>query len=407
MQEQNQPLIYALAAQNLRHRKIKLLGELNPEAIENAIAASGAGLDHTIGEQVLAIGDDSYRDPLDHFFMLTDRKLAGRILHTNRRRFFELDLADLCRMDFDFSDSAVSFKKLDDDRALQQFASQLGKSMAEVAQLIAGLSTVLSLPDAVVRESMKNVLLNFLNLLKGAGADRLVPPRYDLVCATPDDPTGAGYALQFARNPQAIMAIRLAFEAFTRGQFPEVAAKDLVGRATLLERTAAFGRGQHAGWWISPLSPNDLVHAFSGFFGRPVGAQQQGEVWALDFKVDDKSAGKALAASAAGLAAGALLGVGWISLPGVRIKDLRLSFLDAAPFTRFVVQALYKAEYAPLYAVSHKLMASLALSLREPESRLTLLRSAFGWQEPPDQLAASPPSRLELRLKELALQPPG
>ena len=69
--------VQALLEQHFDAR-IKIAPELTLELIEKVIAASGVGLNHTVGERVLAVGDNSKAHELEDFFMLTDRQIAGR-----------------------------------------------------------------------------------------------------------------------------------------------------------------------------------------------------------------------------------------------------------------------------------------------------------------------------------------
>jgi hypothetical protein len=67
-----------LAARHLQHKSIALPPNLPLANVERAIAAGGVGLDHTIGERALAFGDALDQADLTVFFLLTDRRLAGR-----------------------------------------------------------------------------------------------------------------------------------------------------------------------------------------------------------------------------------------------------------------------------------------------------------------------------------------
>src|SRR5262249_52820087 len=69
---------HSLLQQHLKSSAVKLLPQLTVDYVERAISACGVGLDHTIGEGVLAIGDYSMHKDLSIFFMVTDRRVAGR-----------------------------------------------------------------------------------------------------------------------------------------------------------------------------------------------------------------------------------------------------------------------------------------------------------------------------------------
>lgn len=399
--------IYPLAQQYLRHRKIKLAHILTLEKVNQAIAASGAGLDHTVGEQVIAIGDDSYRDEFDMFFMLTDRRLAGRVLFQNRRRFFNLDLADVWRLRFDFLNGVACVQYLSAPESLANLSATLGKAPAEIATLLADLLNIYHLPDALMAEPMKKPLINLLASLNQVPLEQLLPPPQALARVTAEDPTGAEQLLAVTQQPQSVLALRLVVAAHQQGLLAAEAGADLAARASLLNRTALFGRGKKNGWWLSPLSLPDLGFTFYHLFGNPAYYQQHGEVQVYDFDMKGGSGGKALASSAVGLASAALLGVGWVSLPGKSIKNLRVKLLDTPPMSGFAIDGLYENHYVPLYAVRYDLFQTIAQTLVEQESNLTLLRCAFGWQAPAHQLISVPPAAVEARLQEISATPRG
>ncbi|MEW6128782.1 MAG: hypothetical protein AB1757_17225 [Acidobacteriota bacterium] len=395
------PSIYSLAQQYLQHRKIKLAHILTLEKVNQAIAASGAGLDHTIGEQVIALGDDSYRDEFDMFFMLTDRRLAGRVLFHNRRRFFNLELNDLARLQFDFLNPAPCFQYLSSPESLAKLSAALGKPTPEIALLLEDLMNLFHLPDALIVEPMKKPLINFLAALNQIPPEQLLPPSQLLVQPTPEDPTGAQWALSLTRHASCVQALQMALSAYRRGWLTAELAGDFTSRVMLLNKTLLYGRGRMNGWWLSPLSLNDLVFAFCRLFGNPAYYQQQGDIHLYDFDIKKGGAGKALAASAVGLAAAAILGVGWVSLPGKAIHNLRVKLMEASSLCGFSIAGLCENNYLPLYAARYDLFDNLARMLIEQETQLTLLRCAFGWTEPPHLLATKPPTMVEARFGEL------
>ncbi len=395
------PIIYSLAQQYLQHRKIKLAHILTLEKVNQAIAASGAGLDHTLGEQVIAIGDDSYRDEFDMFFMLTTRRLAGRVLHENRRKFFNIEFSDLMRLPFDFLNLTASIQRMLDPSWIGMQATTLSKSPKEIAELLTDIINVTNLPDAVIKEPMKKSLINFLAALKQVPAEQLLPAVQPLVSPNPDDPTGAEQLLQMIQQPQSVTALRIVSAAYKKGLLPAELGADFAARVALVNRTTLFGRGQKHGWWLSPLSQLDLGFTFYRLFGNPAYYHQQAEVQVYDFDIKNSGGGKALASSAVGIASAALLGVGWVSMPGKSITNLRVKLLDTPPTSGFAVYGLYQNNYVPLYAVRYDLFQQIAQTLVEQESNLTLLRCAFGWQTPAHELSQVPPTAVAARLEEL------
>src|SRR5262252_6196348 len=91
-----------LAARNLQHKSIALPPRLQFADVERAIAASGVGLDHTAGERAWAFGDALGKEELKAFFLLTDRRLAGRqhiaSLTAVRNSRFHAALADITQV---------------------------------------------------------------------------------------------------------------------------------------------------------------------------------------------------------------------------------------------------------------------------------------------------------------------
>jgi hypothetical protein len=395
------PIIYALAQQYLQHRKIKLAHILTLEKVNQAISASGAGLDHTIGEQVIAVGDDSYRDEFDMFFMLTDRQLAGRVLHQNRRKFFNLNLFDLVRLHFDFFNPAAAYQQMNNADWLALQSAALGKSPGEIAELFGGLINLTHLPDALIAEPMKKPLFNLLMALRQFAVEQCLPLVQPLAQSTGDDPTGAGQALQATYHPECRLALEMITAAYKSGAIAAELGGDLTARVALANRTTRLGRGKKNGWWLSSLSAADLAYAFARLLGNPAYFQQQGPIQVYDFNMKNSGTGKALASSTVGLASAALLGVGWVSVPGKSINNLRVSLFDMPPLSGFAIDGLTDNHYVPLYGVRYELFRQIVEALLEEEIRLTLLRCAFGWQAPAHQLITVPLSAVETRLEEL------
>jgi hypothetical protein len=93
-----------LAARHLQHKSITLPPKLQLAHVERVIAASGLGLDHTIGERACAFGDALGEPDLKAFFLLTDRRLAGRqhlvSLTTSRISRFQTKLSDITQVEW-------------------------------------------------------------------------------------------------------------------------------------------------------------------------------------------------------------------------------------------------------------------------------------------------------------------
>src|SRR5262245_52233249 len=101
-------LPYELAIERLQHPQIQLAPYLSLERVERARAASGAGLDHIAGEQAIALGEDS-DGQFTNFFLLTDRRLAGRNdEHFRQAHAFQIEHAAITGVAYE-----PGFRKLD------------------------------------------------------------------------------------------------------------------------------------------------------------------------------------------------------------------------------------------------------------------------------------------------------
>lgn len=72
----------------------------------------------------------------------------------------------------------------------------------------------------------------------------------------------------------------------------------------------------------------------------------------------------------------------------------------------FAIYGLYENNYVPLHAVRYDLFQQIAQMLVEHESRLTVLRWAFGWQAAAHELGSVPFAAVEARLEELEASQP-
>jgi hypothetical protein len=76
------------------------------------------------------------------------------------------------------------------------------------------------------------------------------------------------------------------------------------------------------------------------------------------------------------------------------------------PMLGFAIYGLYENNYVPLHAVRYDLFQQIAQMLVEHESRLTVLRWAFGWQAAAHELGSVPFAAVEARLEELEASQP-
>jgi hypothetical protein len=324
----------------LQHRKIKLWGQLTLELVEQTIAASGVGLDHCIGERVLAIGDDPIREKFTRCFMLTDRRLVGRRFS----HFFHAQLTDI--------------KYVQANRSLLNPDLKIHLASAIVDIELAPFVRPLGV---------------YLNALCQVPPEQRTPPIQPLLKPTPDELMSDEW-LKTNLSPLPPTAAPL-FESICRrfrlGTLSFELASNLAQRISLLSRTLMLGRGMRNAWWLTPLTNSELEQLFIGAFGKPVAAYQQDEVVTLDFQLGGGSgAGKAAASTAVGLAALGLLGIGWVSIPGRSLKYLRVAISETNELTYFSLQGLDGSVFRPLSALSPAIVRKLFQILAQYEIQL-------------------------------------
>jgi len=336
-----------------RFTVIKIAPELTLELIEKVIAASGVGLDHTAGERVLAVGDNSKAHELEDFFMLTDRQIAGR----HWRVFFHATLD-------------------------------------EVTHVVEGTSFAIPKLMLHTRGGIVEVKMGLMSRQLGAFLSALcqLPPG---VRTPPIDPIPAPTSTDLA-NDQWVKAI-----AGTLSPACE-AARNLIARIILQSRNSTFGRGMLSGWWMSPLPIADLQQAIQQLLGRPKREFQQVNRFTSEFSLSDGgAAGKAVASSAAGLAAAAFLGVGWISIPAKSVSQLRVSLSSAPGMTCIELEGTSSKRFEPVSVIQPRLLAKLLELLGRYEQALLYRRALFDWEEHPAQLMGKTPDEVQERLTRL------
>src|SRR5215475_13913043 len=129
------PTVAALATRHLQHKSIAFWPRLQLADVERAIAASGVGLDHTVGERPLAFGDPFGKESLEAFFLLSDRHLAGRQHITSvsgvRKSRFEAKLTDIAQVRWmsSFWRSELNLRVADKwvDATIIKYTPHLGK----------------------------------------------------------------------------------------------------------------------------------------------------------------------------------------------------------------------------------------------------------------------------------------
>jgi hypothetical protein len=370
--------IATLASRHLQHKSIALWPRLHVAEVERTSAASGAGLDHTIGEHALAFGNASDKERLEAFFLLTNRRLAGRqhiaAVSGVRKSRFDARLTDVAQVKWtsSFWRSELNLQVADKwiDATIVKFTPQLGKFF-----------------DDLVR----------------------IPPEYrapapqPLLMQSADDATGVNAAMSRVSHPRCSSLLNIIRAQHQRGFFAQQPAADLTARVVLLDRTSTLGRGMSEGWWLSPLAVTDLTQAFFRVLGEPSASWPQSSLLTFDFDLKaNRGVGKAVASSAIGLAALGLLGVGWISTPGgPPLTHLRVS-LCSTPFSSgfTILGVTSQSGMQPLSDNAPKVLEKIFNLLSQIESEFLLGRCLYGWDEPMDQLAARSEDEINQKLRD-------
>lgn len=363
-----QPLdspIEMLASRHLQHKSVALWPRLQPDDVARAIAASGAGLDHIMGERALAFGNASDKESLEVFFLLTDRRLAGRqhiaAISGVRKSRFHVRLTDVAQVKWtsSFWRSELNLQVADKwiDATIIKFTPQLGK-----------------LFDDLVR----------------------IPPEYrgpapqPLLIQSTEDPTGVNAAMSRVSHPECASLLNIIRAQHQSGFFAQQPAADLTARVVLLDRSLTLGRGMSEGWWLSPLAATDLAPAFFRILGEPSASWPQSSLLTFDFDLKaNRGVGKAVASTAIGLAALGLLGVGWVRMPGgPPLTHLRVS-LCSTPFSSgfTILGVTSETGMQPLSDNAPKVLEKIFSLLSQIESEFLLRRCLYGWDEPIEQLA--------------------
>jgi hypothetical protein len=371
-----------LAARHLQHKSIALPPKLQFADVERAIAASGVGLDHTLGERAWAFGDASSEEDLKAFFLLTDRRLAGKqhiaSLTAVRKSRFHAGLADITQVKW------------------------MSKALRSDLQIQTGDRWI----DATIIKFTEH-LGRFLDDLLRIPPPYRLPPWQPLLTQSQEDPTGLVSALSRIGHPHCAPLLQIINKKYQRGLLSLQPAADLTARVTLLDRSLLLGRGMREGWWLSPLSAADLSHRLLRMFGQPSASWAQDALRTFDFDLGaTRGIGKAVASTAVGLAALGLLGVGWISTPGSRpLTHLRVS-LVATPFSSSftVLGANSEVGMQPLSDIAPKLLQKILSLLGESEAQLMFRRCVYGWEETPEQLDARSMDEINQKLYDLDQQ---
>ncbi|MEK6335387.1 MAG: hypothetical protein AABM67_10595 [Acidobacteriota bacterium] len=371
-----------LAERHLQHKSITLAPRLQLVDVERAIAASGFGLEHMIGERAVAFGDALGEEDLKVFFLLTDRRLMGRqhiVSFSNTRKgTFHVNLPEIMQVKW------------------------ISKTLSADLQVFNGANWI----DTTLVKFAKPLGM-FLDDLVRIPPPQRVPPPEPLLIQSADDPSGVGAAMARINQPQFAELLQIINRNFQANVLTQQAAADLTARVTLLDRTMTFGRGMREGWWLSPLSAADLGYLFFRMLGQPSGYWPQEGLQTFDFDLaTSRGAGKAVASSAVGLAALGLFGVGWVSTPGSKPPShLRVSLRDTPFSSSFTISGTNNGSWMqPLSDLAPKLLQNILSILTENEPQTIFGRCVYGWDEPPEQLAARSIEEINQKLRDLERQ---
>lgn len=377
--------ILDIATQHLSHDHVMLADEVPAETMHLASLALGVGLDHYAGERIVALIDQSeYAEAAEKMLSFVGQgtgaaQFDGCVI-TDRRI-----LAPKCG-------TGIAFEAL-------QGARKQGTLLIKCVIQAGGGTYELELDCAAE-------LAAFVQALVQVPPAHRVAPQLPLVAPRAGDPSGAlsalediqaGYIEPDLRSTQ-LLGLVTASAARADGM-PGNVAQDLTARVTLLHRTLERGRGMHGDLWVSPLPPPDLQAAVCRAFGQPSRAYDDGHgARILEFKTSSSWAKSALS-SAAGLAVGALVGVGWSSSPSTQVVKVRL--VPLGQHCGFQLAATSGSSFAAMRAEDQALLQYAHAILPMHEARLLLLRVLFGWTAPPDQLLLTAPTEAAARMRTL------
>ncbi|PWT91645.1 MAG: hypothetical protein C5B55_07785 [Blastocatellia bacterium] len=349
-----------------------LIGEkLTLEIIQKGIAASGVGLDHTIGERVVAVGDNSRNREFEEFFMLTDRQITGR----HGRSFFQSGLEEI-----------VSVSE----------GSSFGIPTVRLQKT--------SGPIEIKIGTLSRQVIPYLRELCERPAGTRTPQANPIPTPTPSDLMNDSWASTNAAllGPACEQMMLVVVTSFRRNTLSFEASSNLITRIILQSRNSLFGRGMASGWWISPLPLGDLQEAISRLVGSPRNVSQHPNLVVGDFDLPRSGAAtKAVASSAAGLAAAALFGVGWVSVPRKTVSRLRISLSCGPGMTCFQIDGAESKTFVRLSFLMPSLLSKCLEVLNNLEEILLYRRVLFGWEESAAQLLMKSDDELSERLRQI------
>lgn len=334
-----------LALEHLRGAHVTVGAEIDAGRWRRAIATLHGGPDPTVGETSVALfAGDFSPGPGCHGALLTDRRIVARSDAT----FVDARYEDLVGVQ---SVAGIVF----DDLVLQ-FRGHALK--------VSGLQGVAPLRA-------------FLEAMCGLHPTARIPPTRQLPARSREDPTGVrdAWASLWASDPRSRAILGVVEAAFAQGQLAPEAASDLVARAVIFDRMVAYGQGSAGGWWLSPLTADDLAVAFARLLGPPVTAWSTGQGRGFRHRITARGSPiGAAVSSGVGLAALALFGVGWVAGTGGEALVVDVHIARGPLATGF---ALFEDD-RPLARHAPGMLESVFEQLEGFTARALLQRAAWG-----------------------------
>lgn len=338
---------------------------LSAQTFHEAVSRYGLGLDHLGGEIPLAFLPRELPTPYTLTYLVTDRRIVGRVWASNVNDTVA-DIPYAWLRDVRMG-SGLLLKPLDvvvGDRTMRLYG------FAETFERF--LRAVMQLP------------------VEYRSYGPLAPP------ATEADPTAAMAAshLVLSGDPRVATLIRAIHGAHAQGFYSQAEAYDLVGRALLLDRNLAHGRGMRVGWWQTIAPRPLLAQLFVAMLGQPQGAWSDGGNDTFDFPIQGSRSN--LGANVVGLALFATIGIGFYrrNASGPALQGIRIVLSDSG----YTLSGFTGGVWVPLSQKAPALVDAISQTILSLDARVLLTQVAFGPRTPPLELVGHPPELLSSRI---------
>lgn len=345
-------IIDEIAARTIKPKY--LYHNVSPEVVHKAVLAYNAGMDHLNGERIVAVFNDSDKERYSLGAILTDRRLIQR----HDKKYNSIPYATM-------------------SGPIKTSGGAVANATIEVVNE--------GTPVKMTTLSNKHIE-KFLN---------------EVITLPTNQRTGEAPKPQLPSDGrlQAILASISGAEA--NGLYDKKVANILTHQVMLMQATLKYGRGMVGDQWMIFLSQADLRAMLGGMFGEAIKEEtdEQGDIVTY-FNLKNKGQGraKAAASTAAGLATMAVLGVGWVSVPGRTISELATRISNRGMFSGFKLFANYKGTYIPAGGIFEggigpSFFQGVSKTLFKIEAQILLSQALFGPASPyvtlsPDNRAA-------------------